>query len=145
MTETLIPMAALDDIVGCIVFFTTVALVAGNLSAGQLPVYMIVLIVLLPLLIGILAGFLAGFVLKKERNAPMTLLLLISMILLASGIGFVFDHLVMPEPTLNFMLIGMAFSATFSNMVSEQRLEQIMDGFNPFLHSGRLLSFRKLQ
>lgn len=31
------------------------------------------------------------------------------------------------------MLIGMAFSATFSNMISEKRLEQIMKGFNPIL------------
>ena len=31
------------------------------------------------------------------------------------------------------MLIGMAFSATFSNMVSGKRLEQIMKGFNPIL------------
>ena len=37
VTSTLIPMAALDDIVGCIVFFTTIALVAGNLSAGEMP------------------------------------------------------------------------------------------------------------
>lgn len=31
------------------------------------------------------------------------------------------------------MLIGMAFSATFSNMMPEERLEQIMKGFNPIL------------
>lgn len=41
VTSTLIPMAALDDIVGCVVFFGTVAIVAGNLSAGDLPAYMI--------------------------------------------------------------------------------------------------------
>ena len=64
--------------------------------------------------------------------------LLIVMIVAASGVGFWFNNYVMPSPVLNFMLIGMAFSATFSNMVSEQRLEQIMGGFNPFLHSGRL-------
>ena len=34
---------------------------------------------------------------------------------------------------LNFMLIGMAFSATFSNMVSEERLDQIMRSFRPVL------------
>lgn len=84
VTNTLIPMAALDDIIGCIIFFTAVAIVAGNLSAGELPAYMIALVVLLPLLIGAATGFLAGLV-------------------------------------LNFMLIGMAFSATFSNMVSEKR------------------------
>lgn len=96
VTNTLIPMAALDDIIGCIIFFTAIAIVAGNLSAGELPAYMIALVVLLPLLIGAATGFLAGLV-------------------------------------LNFMLIGMAFSATFSNMVSEKRLEQIMHIFNPIL------------
>lgn len=96
VTNTLIPMAALDDIIGCIIFFTAIAIVAGNLSAGELPAYMIALVVLLPLLIGAATGFLAGLV-------------------------------------LNFMLIGMAFSETFSNMVSEKRLEQIMHIFNPIL------------
>ena len=132
VTSTLIPMAALDDIVGCIVFFTTIALVAGNLSAGEMPAYMIALVVLLPLAIGVVTGLLAGLVLKKERPAPVTLALLIITILIASGVGFLCNGL-LPRPVLNFMLIGMAFSATFSNMMPEERLEQIMKGFNPIL------------
>lgn len=59
--------------------------------------------------------------------------LLVFTILIASGVGFFFNNVVMPRPVLNFMLIGMAFSATFSNMVSEERLEQIMTGFHPVL------------
>lgn len=133
VTKTLIPMAALDDIVGCIVFFTTIAIVAGSISAGDLPAYMIALVVLLPLLIGVVTGLLAGFVLKKERSKKVTLILLISMIIVASAVGFIFNILVLPRPVLNFMLIGMAFSATFSNMISEKRLEQIMESFNPVL------------
>ena len=129
VTSTLIPMAALDDIVGCILFFTTIALVAGNLSAGEMPAYMIALVVLLPLAIGVVTGLLAGLVLKKERPAPVTLFLLIFTILIASGVGFLCNGL-LPRPVLNFMLIGMAFSATFSNMMPEERLEQIMKGFN---------------
>lgn len=132
VTSTLIPMAALDDIVGCIVFFTTIALVAGNLSAGELPAYMIVLVVLLPLVIGVVTGLLAGLVLKKERGGPATLILLIAAILLASGVGFLCNSL-LPRPVLNFMLIGMAFSSTFSNMMPEERLGQIMKAFNPIL------------
>ena len=58
---------------------------------------------------------------------------LIGMILVTSAVGFVFNHFVMPSPGLNFMLMGMAFSAAFSNMVTEERLEQIMQGFNPIL------------
>lgn len=138
VTSTLIPMAALDDIVGCIVFFTTIAIVAGNLSAGDLPAYMIVLVVLLPLVIGVITGLLAGLVLKKERGAASTLALLALMILIASGVVFICNSL-LPQPVLNFMLIGMAFSATFSNMVSEQRLDQIMKGFNPILSTAMLV------
>lgn len=133
VTNTLIPMAALDDIIGCIIFFTTIALVAGNLSAGELPAYMIALVVLLPLVIGVVTGLLAGVVLRKERNSGVTLVLLGINILIASGVGFFFNNHVMPKPVLNFMLIGMAFSATFSNMMPEKRLEQIMCAFNPFL------------
>lgn len=133
VTNTLIPMAALDDIVGCVVFFTTIAVVTGHLSAGNLPSYMIALIVILPLVIGIAVGLLAGVLLKKERSRTSTLGLLVLTILAASGVGFFFNNVVMPRPVLNFMLIGMAFSATFSNMVSEARLEQIMSSFNPIL------------
>lgn len=133
VTQTLIPMAALDDIVGCIVFFITIAVVAGNLSAGQLPVYLLILVILLPLIIGVAVGLLAGLVLKKERSTPITLVCLIAFILIASGIGFLFNNYILPVPILNFMLIGMAISATFSNMVSQERLQQIMTGFSPIL------------
>lgn len=133
VTQTLIPMAALDDIVGCVVFFITIAIVGGRLSAGELPAYMIALVILLPLVIGIAMGYLAGLLLKKECGPKATLARLIGMILAASVVGFIFNTWVLPRPVLNFMLIGMAFSATFANMVSEARLKQIMDGFNPIL------------
>lgn len=45
----------------------------------------------------------------------------------------------MPSPVLNFMLIGMAFSAAFSNMVTEDRLKQIMHVFNPILGISMIL------
>lgn len=133
VTQTLVPMAALDDIVGCIVFFITIAAVASSLSAGTLPAYMIVLVIVLPLLIGIAMGFVAGFVLKKERSKQATLALLLGLIAATSAVGFVFNTLVLPSPILNFMLIGMAFSATFANMLPETRLEQIMESFSPVL------------
>jgi Kef-type K+ transport system membrane component KefB len=132
VTSALIPMAALDDIVGCVVFFCTVAVVAGNLSSGNLPTLLIPLVVILPLVIGVVIGLLAGQVLRKERPASTTLLILAAFILIAAGAGFLGNSL-LPSPVLNFMLIGMAFSATFANMVTEKRLDQIMKAFNPIL------------
>lgn len=139
VTSTLIPMAALDDIVGCIIFFTAIAIIAGKLSAGNLPAYMIALVVILPLIIGVVTGLIAGFLLKKERDNKTTLILLILTILLASSVGFIFNNIILPKPILNFMLIGMAFSATFANMISEKQLDRIMNLFNPFLGVAMIL------
>ena len=139
VTKTLIPMAALDDMVAVVVFFTTISIVASNISEQKLPAYMIAVVVLLPLVIGIITGLLAGVLLKKECKPLVTIALLVATLLIASGMGFIFNNFVMPKPVLNFMLIGMAFSATFANMVSEERLEQIMYTFNPFLGISMLL------
>lgn len=133
VTRTLIPMAALDDIVGCIVFFTTVAVVAGNLSADDLPVHMIMLVVLFPLLLGIATGMFAGIILKRVMSRRIALLLLLLSVLFTSFAGFFFNNYLLPKPLLNFLLLGMAFSATFANMISEEQLCQLKAGFSPFL------------
>ncbi|ABS32456.1 cation:proton antiporter [Clostridium botulinum] len=133
VTRTLIPMAALDDMVGVVVFFSTISIISAKISEQKLPIYMILLIVLLPIIIGIGTGLLAGFLLKKENTPQKTIVLLITIILISSGVGFIFDKIILPEPVLNFMLIGMAFSATFANMISKNRLEEIMSAFNPIL------------
>ena len=104
-----------------------------------MPAYMIALVVILPLVIGIVCGFLSGFILRRDNGDGITLALLIVIILFTSVAGFFFNNRVMPTPILNFMLMGMAFSATFSNMMSENRLEQIMRVFNPVLGIAMIL------
>ncbi|MEG1886561.1 MAG: cation:proton antiporter [Oscillospiraceae bacterium] len=133
VTKTLIPMAALDDMVGVVVFFSVISAVASNISEQKLPIYMILLILIFPLVIGVATGLVAGILLKKERSKAVTLAILIGTLLLTSAVGFACNTYFMPKPLLNFMLIGMAFSATFSNMISEERLNQTMKSFNPIL------------
>lgn len=133
VTKTLIPMAALDDMVGVAVFFTTVAVVSRSVSGASMPVWMIPVMIIFPLVIGVVTGIPTGLLLKKERGKAATLIILSVMILVTSGLGFICNTYIMPAPVLNFMLMGMAFSAAFSNIVSAQRLEQIISGFNPIL------------
>lgn len=133
VTKTLIPMAALDDMVGVVVFFTTISIVAGTVSDQKFPVWMIAAIVLLPLAIGAVVGIPAGFALKKERTKGPTLAILCFFILATAALGFFVNNYIMPSPVLNFMLMGMAFSAVFSNLISQERLEQILSMFNPIL------------
>lgn len=133
VTRTLIPMAALDDIVGIIVFFSVIALVSANGNAQSMPLYMtLATMILLPIIIGIVAGLAGGSVLKKASRKQ-TIPVIIIFVLVASFIGLYFDNFVLQNPSLNYMLIGMAFSATFSNMISEEKLAETMQGFAPIL------------
>lgn len=133
VTRTLIPMAALDDIVGVVVFFTVISIVSVQIAAQAMPVWAVVLTPILPLVLGALVGIPAGFVLKKERGGKASLVLLLLFILIAAGVGFLCNQFVMPEPVLNFMLIGMAFSAAFANIIPRERLDLLLREYNPIL------------
>ncbi|WP_156456523.1 cation:proton antiporter [Abyssisolibacter fermentans] len=133
VTKTLIPMAALDDIIAIIVFLSVMAFTFKETASVDLPSYIIFLIVLIPVGIGITVGFTTGMMLKKKNPRNITLLIIGISILVASSITLFMNYKVMPAPILNFMLVGMAFSGTFSNIVSEERLQEIMDNVKPIL------------
>lgn len=134
VTRTLIPMAVLDDIVAIIVFFSIITFITAANAGKATPLYItLAMMILLPIAIGAAVGVVGGIILKKERSRNTTLMMMVILILLVSSVGFVFNNLILAEPVLNFMLIGMAYSATFANMVSEERLSQIMNAFSPIL------------
>lgn len=131
--RTLIPMAALDDMVGVVVFFSVIAFISSYLSAGSMPAYMIMLIVLLPLVIGAIGGLVSGLLMKEFDSSQAVFANLIISIILESIIGIYINNHLLPSPMLNFMLLGMAYSAVFSNMIEEKALHNLMRQFNPIL------------
>ncbi|MGN0486749.1 MAG: cation:proton antiporter [Acutalibacteraceae bacterium] len=133
VTDTLLPMAVLDDVVGIAVFFTVNSLVARIVSGGSVPLYMIPVMIFLPIIIGAVVGFPTGLLLKKCRNKVLTLVVLLLGITLTMVTGFLLNKYLLSGITLNYMLMGVAFSAVFSNMVTEERLKEITDGFSPIL------------
>lgn len=94
---------------------------------------MIALVVLLPLLLGVATGIMTGIILKRIMNRRTALLFLLLSIMFASFVGLLFNNYLLSEPLLNFLLLGMAFSATFTNMISEEQLWQLKTDFTPFL------------
>ncbi len=127
-------MAALDDIVAIIVFFSITSFIGAANAEKSVPLYLtLAMMILLPIAIGVGVGIVGGIVLKKHRSKITSSIITVILMLLVSGVGFVFNKFILGQLVLNFMLIGMAFSATFANMVSEERLVEIMDAFNPIL------------
>lgn len=132
VTRTLIPMAALDDLVGALVFFLVLAFVSAHISTQGIPVAVVLLLVFLPVLLGIVTGFLTGLLLRRTRGRNAALAVMLAMLLASAGLGFWLNSL-LPAPVLNFMLIGMSFSTVFANMIDQEKLDGIMQVMNPVI------------
>ena len=133
VTNTLLPMAVLDDVVAIIVFFTVNSVIAGSVSGGSVPLYMIPVMIFLPVVIGVITGFPAGWLLERAKGRAQTLAVLFVGITLTVGIGWVMNVKVLSGITLNYMLMGVSFSAVFTNTVDQERLEEITHCFHPVL------------
>ncbi|MGO5550661.1 cation:proton antiporter [Lachnospiraceae bacterium LCP19S3_B12] len=133
VTNTLLPMAVLDDIVGIAVFFTVNAFIARNVSGGTVSLFMIPAMILLPIVVGALIGIFAGILLKKANGKTSVLFILIAGITLTTAVGYWLNTYVFTNITLNYMLLGVSFSAAFSNMISEEKLETVTNYFHPIL------------
>lgn len=132
VTRTLIPMAALDDLVGALVFFLVVAFVSAHVSAAGIPVPAVLFFVFLPVLLGAATGFLAGKMLRRCKRSSSSLAVMILMLLLSAGLGFAVNSM-LPTPVLNFMLIGMAYSTAVANMIPAEQLNGMMNVMNPVI------------
>lgn len=131
VTSTLIPMAALDDLVGALVFFLVIAVVTARTSTRQIPVFVVVLLVFFPVLLGAVIGFAAGKLLGRVRSPKGSVLATSAMILFSTAVGLILNWYVLPAPVLNFLLIGMAFSTVFANMIPLEQLGDIMRVLKP--------------
>lgn len=144
VTSTLIPMAALDDLVGALVFFTVVALVSAHVSTAGIPVLGVLFLVFLPVLIGAATGFVAGKPLQKAHTASGALAAMLLLLLCSAAIGMVLNQYVLPVPAINFLLIGMAFSTVFANMISEKQLAEIMKVMDPVIGISLIIAILNL-
>lgn len=138
VTRTLIPMAALDDLVGALVFFLVIAFVSAHISTSGIPVPVVLFLVFLPVLIGIVTGFISGKLMQHTKKNSSTLAVMVTMLLLSAGIGF-FINSRLSTPVLNFMLIGMSYSTVFANMVTKEQLDSIMKVMNPVIGFAMIL------
>ncbi len=132
VTRTLIPMAALDDLVAAVVFFVVLAFVSAQVSTQNVSVAVMLFLIFLPVILGIITGFLTGKLLNKCHTKSSSVTVMLLMLLVSAGLGFLINSF-LPVPILNFMLLGMAFSAAFANMISEEQLSSIMEVMNPII------------
>lgn len=139
VTQTLIPLAAIDDIIGVVVFFTVISVVSAVKGAESVSVLVIVASVCMPFVIGIGVGLLAAVFIRKSRSKRGGFVLLLLFLGLSAAIGIGVDVFVFHAFRLNYILIGMAFSATLVNRIPEEKTEEILEPYAPVLNVSLVL------
>lgn len=144
VTDTLLPMAVLDDVVGIIVFFSVNAAAAHIFSGTSSSPAIIPAMLLFPVAEGILPGVICGKVLRKVHGKKGVLFCLLSGITAAYLLCWGVHAFVAPTVPENYMMTGVVFSTIFSNMVSDAELEQITSWYSPVLGLALLISIVNL-
>ena len=133
VTDTLLPMTVLDDVVGIAVFFTVNSLIARAVSGGSLPMSMIPVMIFLPIIIGAAVGLPTGLLLGKVKGKALNLTVLLCGITATMAVGWLLNTYVLKGISLNYTLMGVAFSAVFSNMIKPGQVEELNQYFSPIL------------
>ena len=132
VTRTLIPMAALDDLVGALVFFLVIAFVSAHISTVDIPIFLIISLVFLPVVIGGIVGLIFSKIMQRTKKASTTLTVMIIGLLLSAVIGHLINS-TLDTSIINFMLIGMSYSIVFANMLEKEKLDAIMKVMDPII------------
>lgn len=133
VTKALKSVAVLDDIIALVIFFSMIAILSGISAESAMSPAMIPVILVAPLLIGLVPGLIGGYIFPRIKSRGGTILMLIALILLTVFIG-VWANSLMETPALNYLLMGMTFSATFANMVQQSKVNQIVRDSAPLLN-----------
>ncbi len=133
VTKTLIPLAAIDDVIGVIVFFTTISVIGAVKGGQSASVLATVGMIVFPFVIGIAFGISTGFILKKIKSGIGCFIVLLIGLACCIVVGVIIDLYLFRSFTLNYLLIGMSFSASVANIIDEQKLEGMMKKYAPIL------------
>lgn len=133
VTKTLIPLAAIDDVIGVIVFFTVISVVNVTMGGASVSAAAILGMIFLPFVVGVVTGGLGALVIRKIKNKYLNLALLVFFLALSITVGLLIDYFVYGSFSLNYLLIGMACSATFANLIDEKKMTEVFELYQPIL------------
>lgn len=134
VTKTLLPLAAIDDIIGIVVFFTVISVVGSSNSSAQSAVATVVGMLCLPFVVGILTGLCASLLIKAVKSKYLRFTIMLGLLCAATAAGLAIDYYVFHSFSMNYILIGMAFSATVVNILPEESLEETFKLYAPILN-----------
>ncbi len=134
VTKTLIPLAAIDDVIGVIIFFTVISIISAVKGGDSISAASVSGMIFLPFVIGIVFGVAAGAALRKIGNNKITFVLFLSGLVFCIVSGLLIDGYIFNSFSLNYLLIGMSYSAAVANIADEEKLSGVMRYYSPVIN-----------
>lgn len=144
VTNTLIPLAAIDDVIGVIVFFSVIAVVEGMGGETHTSPISVIGMIIIPFLIGIISGTISSWIIKKLKHKKPCFFVFVLFLILSALLGLLIDLKVYRSFSLNYLLIGMAYSATVVNFIPEEKIENVLSMYNPLLNASLVVVIANL-
>lgn len=96
--------------------------------------------IFLPILLGGVIGYFVGLILRKSMDTKMNLVVLLFGITVIVGIGVYLNKEILKGIILNYMFLGIAYSGVLANMIEEEKLQLLLQAYNPILAVSLLIS-----
>lgn len=147
VSKTLIPLAALDDVLALIIFFLVIGIVSGGMTGESVNILSILMMIILPLAIGAFTGIIGAKILKNNNfkkvdslnnslNNKFKLEILLKLIFLIAITVIIGRYVNNNILSINLLLSGISFFAIIVNKVEKERLDEIMKVINPIIGIG---------
>lgn len=134
ITDTLLPLAAIDDIIGIIIFFTTVSLIGASSGGSTMSLgTTLFIMIVVPIAIGLILGIGTGFVLRKIKSNQHSFYTVMVAVAIVTAVGLFMNGVIFKDSLVNFMLLGMAFAAGFANMLESSKQEALFTSLSPVI------------
>lgn len=130
VSKTLIPIAALDDMLALVVFFIVIGMVSGTMTGESVNIISILMMLVVPVSIGAVTGFIGTKVLEKSTSKVDTIVKVMLLVVITVIIGrYVNDNILQ----INLLLSGISFSTIIVNMIKKERANEIMQSMNTII------------
>lgn len=100
--------------------------------------------VITPFIIGIMAGMIASQIIKRFKEKHLCFSVFILFLILSALTGLLVDLKIYHSFSLNYLLIGMSYSAAVVNLIPEDITENISSLYNPLLNLSLIIVISNL-
>lgn len=137
LTKALIPIAILDDVVAMAVFFTINAVVGSMGSAVVAsPLAAVGLSIGVPIILGVVIGYGASAIYATQSTARGYIVWTGLILVATCVVAYFVDYVLLPTPSINYMMLGMALFATVTNRIQEADMERLSKAVMPYVSVG---------